>query len=120
MASLEVRADRVKVRLTRFERLLTMPGDLEVPRTTIRRVESVDDPMSRVRGFRAPGTGVAWLIAYGTYRGRGWKEFSVVRRGQRAIRVSLVGHEFDAIVVGMDDPERTANEIRGYGTLREC
>jgi hypothetical protein len=35
-----------------------------------------------------------------------------VRRDQPALRVSLVGHRFDELVVGSDDAERLAGEIR--------
>jgi hypothetical protein len=74
----------------------------------------LDAPMSRARGLRAPGTGVPGLVAYGTYRGCGWKDFLAMRRGQRAIRLSLTGHEFASIVLGVKDPEGLARRVRYF------
>ena len=87
---------------------MALHGDIVVPREAVDRVDVLDAPLSSIRGVRAPGTGFPGVIAYGTYRRRGGKDFFAVRRGQRAARLSLEGHEFDAIVLGTDDPERLA------------
>jgi hypothetical protein len=111
MATIEATDDSFVVRLTRPERLLAMHGDIVVPRDSLRRAEVLNDPMSRVRGLRLPGTGFPGLISMGTYRGQHGKEFYAIWKGRRAVRLSLEGHEFSAIIVGVQDPERLVAEI---------
>ena len=111
MASLDVYPDEVRVRLSPFERLMALHGEIDVPRKSIRSVEVVDAPLSRLQGVRAPGTGFPGLIAYGTFRHRHGKDFIAVRRGQQAVRLTLGGHEFAALILGVDDPEQLVAQI---------
>ena len=111
MATIEATDDSLVVRLTRPERLMTLHGDIAVPRDSLRRAEVVNHPMSRVRGLRLPGTGFPGLVAMGTYRGQYGKEFYAIWKGQHAVRLLLEGHEFAAIMVGMKEPERLVAEI---------
>jgi len=111
VAWLDVDANELRVRLTPFERLLALHGEIDVPRSSIRSVEVVDAPLSRLRGARAPGTGFPGLIAYGTFRHRHGKDFLAVRRGQQAVRLSLAEHEFAALIIGVGAPERVVVRI---------
>jgi hypothetical protein len=111
VASLDISSDEVRVRLSLLERLMALHGDIAVPRDAVDSVEVLDAPLSSIRGVRAPGTGIPGLIAYGTFRRRGGKDFVAVRRGQRAARLSLTGQAFDAIVLAADDPEQLAASL---------
>jgi hypothetical protein len=111
IAAIVVENDVVTVRLLRFERLLALHGDITVPRWAVQQVDIVDAPLKALKGWRAPGTGVPLLIAYGTWRHSGVKDFAAVRRGQRAVRLTLERQEFAELMIGITDPESVVREL---------
>lgn len=111
MASVAVNPDAVVVALAPLERFLALHGDVHVPRSALRGAEVLDQPMRRLPRWRSLGTAVPGGPAYGTFRQRGRKEFVVLRRRQRAVRIQLEGHAFTAVVVGAQDPDALAARI---------
>ncbi|MEO3785282.1 hypothetical protein ABGB12_18280 [Actinocorallia sp. B10E7] len=76
----------------------------------VRRVE-VGAPRTPA-GFRSPGTYFPGVIAAGTYRSRGGKDFWDVRDPAGSLVIDLEGADYRRLVVEVEDPERTAAEIR--------
>lgn len=113
MASVVVEGGTLRVRLSPWERLAALHGDLVVPRSAVRGVEVLDAPFAAVPRLRSLGTAVPGLLAYGTFRGRGRKELVAVRRGTRAVRLTLDGQRFTAVVVGVGDPAAVAAALAG-------
>jgi hypothetical protein len=116
MASLVIGKDAVVVRLSLWERLAAFRGDVVIPRSCVREVQILD-PFHKVRGWRAPGTAAPFLGAYGTYRRRRHKEFLALRwrrraSHRRAIRVTLEGHHFDAVLISVPDPEAAVRALQ--------
>ena len=72
-------------------------------------------PFRELHGIRAPGTGVPGVVALGTWRHRGGKDFAVVYRGGPAVIVELEGtryrrllvsaHDADVVVASLAEPE---------------
>ncbi|MEU7767828.1 hypothetical protein AB0B25_22250 [Nocardia sp. NPDC049190] len=60
---------------------------------------------------RAPGTFFPGVIAAGTFRGKGRKEFWDTRFDGRAIRVDLVGAEVTRLVVDVADPDAELRKL---------
>jgi hypothetical protein len=113
MARLEVAGDRVEVVLGQLERLGALRGDVSVAVKDVAGVHVTEAPFGRLRGLRAPGTGVPGLLALGTWRYRGGKDFVAIRRGRPAVIVDVrPGGEFRQLIVSVDDAERTAAGIR--------
>jgi hypothetical protein len=82
-----------------------------MPRWAVQHVEVVNAPLKAIKGWRAPGTGVPRLIAYGTFRRSSGKDFVAVRRGQRAVRLTLARQEFSALMIGTADPDSLARDL---------
>jgi hypothetical protein len=61
---------------------------------------------------RAPGTFFPGVIAAGTFRGKGRKEFWDTRFDGRALRFELAGAAFTRIVVDVDDPDVVLRELQ--------
>ena len=89
MAVLVVGTDDLRVRLGRGEKIGGLHGDLVVPLSQVRDVETVAEPYRVVRGIRAPGLGVPGRTRIGTWRSRGRKTFAVARHGQSGVRILL-------------------------------
>jgi hypothetical protein len=102
------------VGLSWLEKLGAFRGNVHVPLQAVRSAEAEPDPWGALRGIRAPGTGIPGVIALGTRRFDGGKDFAAVLGGRTAVRVDL-GEEspFGRLVVSVSDPEGTLATIRG-------
>ncbi|GAA5076171.1 hypothetical protein [Nocardia iowensis] len=61
---------------------------------------------------RAPGTFFPGVIAAGTFRGKGRKEFWDTRFDGRALRIELAGTDLTRIVVDVDDPDAALQMLK--------
>jgi hypothetical protein len=103
VAQIRYEGDELVVRLSRLEKLGALRGDVRVPRSSVREVRASERPWSELRGIRAPGTGWPGVIALGTRRGEGVRDFSAVYGKRPAAVVELEGAEFDRLVVSVRD-----------------
>jgi len=104
------------VSLTRNERWLGLLRDLRVPVSSISAVTVVPDGRRAAHGLRAPGLGGPRRLI-GTWRAKHDKQYVCVRRGQPAVKVSLDHERYRTVLVGLDDAERVAAEIRSAAGL---
>jgi hypothetical protein len=111
MAMVQLIPPTLSLRLTRAEKFIGLLRDVEVPLSAVRSVEVVAEPLSAMRGLRAPGLALPGLRKVGTWRGRGERTLVCVRRGQAAVRIRLEGQRYDTLLVGADDAEGLATEI---------
>jgi hypothetical protein len=112
MARLRVDGDELLLDLSGLEKLEGFHGNIRVPLSTVREVRVAEDPWSELRGIRAPGTGLPGVIAVGTRRGSGLKDFAAVHGKGAALVVELEGAEFERLVVTEDDAEAEAAALR--------
>jgi hypothetical protein len=89
MAEIRVDGGQVSIRLNLAEKIGAFHGDLRFPRSAVRTVRVVDKPFGEIQGIRSPGTRVPGVIALGTWRRRGGRDFVAVYRGQRGIVVEV-------------------------------
>jgi hypothetical protein len=78
----------------------------------VREVRVSDRPWSELRGIRAPGTGIPGVIALGTRRGGGGRDFTAVYRNRSAVVLELEGAVFDRLVISVDDPSNVVAQLR--------
>ena len=114
MARLTVEGPELVVGLSWLELLGALRGNVRVPLRAVRFASAEPDPWGALRGIRAPGTGIPGVIALGTRRFNGSRDFAAVLGHRPAIRVDL-GEEslFARLVVSVSDADGTAAAIRG-------
>ena len=112
MARLAVDGSDLVLGLSGLEKVEGFHGDNRVPTSTVREVRLVEDPWSELRGMRAPGTGVPGVIAVGTRRARGVKDFAAVHGRGPGVVVELEGAAYDRFVVTDDDAQGTVETLR--------
>ena len=113
MARMIVDGRDLVVGLSWLGKLGAFRGNVRVPLRAVRSAEAEPDPWGALRGIRAPGTGIPGVIAFGTRRFDGGKDFAAVRGGRPAVRVDLGdGSPFGRLVVSVDDPGGTVAAIR--------
>jgi hypothetical protein len=68
-------------------------------------------PFRDLRGIRAPGTGLPGVIALGTWRYRGGKDFAALYRGGPALVIELDGAEYRRLLVSAHDAVALREEL---------
>lgn len=111
MAALTIEGDELVVELSGLEKVGAFHGDVRVPRTAVRNVRAVDDAIGAVRGFRAPGTGFPRVIALGTWRRKGSKDFVAAYRRRPGVVVELEGAAYGRLIVSTDDADTVAQRL---------
>lgn len=113
MAVLFVHTDRLEIRLTRAEKMLSFRRtDIVVPLENIRSAALTDDPWVWVRGIRAPGAAIPLTLAVGTWKFHDGKDFLLVKGTRTSVVIDLEEQEFSRIIV------TTAHSIELLRALR--
>jgi hypothetical protein len=112
MALLRRIGDELVVTLNDLEKTGALRGDVHVPFSAVRSVRVSTSPFVDLQGMRAPGTGIPGVIALGTWRSKGAKDFVAVYRGGPAVVVELEGAEFRRLVVSAHDAVAVAESLR--------
>jgi hypothetical protein len=112
VARLDVDGDELVLDLSGLEKAEGFHGSIRVPVSAVRDLRYVEDPWSELRGMRAPGTGLPGVVAVGTRRGSGYKDFAAIHGKGPGILVELEGAEFERLVVSADDASEAAALLR--------
>ncbi|WP_228001962.1 hypothetical protein [Nocardia australiensis] len=104
MVEVEVTDTTVTVYVLGGHRLLALREQLTFDLADIKAVAPAPVDL-RPPWVRAPGTFFPGVIAAGTYRGKGRKEFWDTTFGGQAIRLELAGPGFTRVVVDVVDPD---------------
>jgi hypothetical protein len=70
-----------------------------VQRENIRQVAITDDPWIWIRGIRSPGSLIPLVLAVGTWKFHGGKDFLAVKNKRQAVVIDLVGEEFARLIL---------------------
>jgi hypothetical protein len=116
MSSIALDETDLVVTLEPNERRWGLLRNLRVPVSSISAVEVVVDGRRAVRGMRAPGLGGTQRLI-GTWRASGNKQYVCVRRNQPAVKITVERQRFRTILIGTDEAERVAGEIRAAAAL---
>lgn len=89
------------LRLSTWERLLAFHGEPEAPISALISRTHVSDPWNRqtLRGMRAPGTGIPYVLLLGTMRFRGGKDFAAIYKRKPANVYTFSSGEFKRWIV---------------------
>lgn len=101
MVTLLLDSTRLEVVLSGAERALAFrKGNVIVEREHITKVQLTDDAWTWLRGIRSPGTHVPRVLALGTWRSAGGKDFALIRRNRPGVVIDLDGSdEFERIIL---------------------
>jgi hypothetical protein len=112
MAMLRREGAELVVRLNDLEKAGAFHGDVRVLAAAVREVRVSQTPFRELRGMRAPGTGWPGVIALGTWRGSGGKDFAALYRGGPAVIVELENAEYRRLLVSAHDAADVAETLR--------
>ena len=104
MVDIEVTGTTVTIRVLGSHRILGLREQFTVDLADIRAVAQAEVD-GRPPWMRAPGTFLPGVIAAGTFRGKGRKEFWDTQFDGRALRIDLTGNDLTRLVVDVSDPD---------------
>jgi hypothetical protein len=110
MAQISITRSNVTLSLSTLEKVGGLLRDLSVPRNAVVSATAVDDGLKALRGLRAPGLGLPWVRAIGTWRGKGYRDWVSVGRGP-AVVLELKDQKFARAVVSVADAAKVAAEL---------
>jgi hypothetical protein len=113
MATIRHEGDELVVKLNDLEKAGALRGDVRVPWSTVRDLHVTEHPFRELQGIRSPGTGVPGVIALGTYRSSGRKDFAALYRGGPAIVVTLEGAGWNHLLVSDHHATALVEQLRG-------
>lgn len=113
MAEIQVKGGQISIHLSFAEKIGAVHGDLHFPVSAVRAVRVVDKPFCEIEGFRSPGTGVPGLIALGTYRAYGQRDFVAVYRGERGVvfEIDADNMSYRRVILSAKDPDRLRSMV---------
>lgn len=112
MADLIREEDTLVLKLTTVEKVEGVHGDIRVPVSAVKSVTILDDAIHAVHGMKLPGSRLPGVFAMGTFISGEEKVFAIVHHHtKRGLKVNLKGETYDALIVGVDDPEGVASSL---------
>ncbi|GAB4585783.1 hypothetical protein [Nocardia sp. IFM 10818] len=105
MVELEVHGTTVTVHVTGAHRVLALREHVSFDLNQVRGITKAEVDL-RPPWLRAPGTFFPGVIAAGTFRGKGRKEFWDTLFHEQAVRIDLAGGEFTRLVIDVEDPDQ--------------
>ncbi|WP_092196075.1 hypothetical protein [Blastococcus tunisiensis] len=115
MATVQLTPTTVTVHFPLREKIAGLVRDVAIPRAAVRSAEPVPEPLTAMRGLRAPGLALPGVRKVGTWRRPGERTLVSVRRGQPAVRVRLEGARYDTLLLGTDDAAALAASLHPAG-----
>jgi hypothetical protein len=113
VATLRHEGDELVVKLNDLEKAGALRGDVRVPWSAVRDLRVTEHPFRELKGIRSPGTGVPGVIALGTYRSAGGKDFAALYRGGPAVVVTLEGVGWRRLLVSDHHATALVEQLRG-------
>ncbi len=106
MAELIRDGESLILKLSTAETLEGAHGDIRVPMSAVQSVTVLDDVIHAVHGIKMPGARIPGVFAMGTFLLGSETTFAIVHhRNKRGIKVNLADARFNALIIGLDDPE---------------
>ena len=113
MARLVKAEDELILELSFWERLAALHSSPRIPLDSVEKVEFFDELWGShtLRGVRAPGTALPYVVLYSTLRGRGYRDFVAMKgRGEGAV-LTLKSGPFARWIFTLKQPKSEISEL---------
>ena len=104
MAQIRIEGDEICLQLSGLESLGALHSSPRAKVSELSSITEVKDPWQRsvMRGMRAPGTGIPYVIMLGTLRYRGGKDFCAIYKRRPVYILNFSAGEFRRWIVTAD------------------
>ena len=107
MAKVIRRGDELLFQLSLFEKLGALHDSPRISADAVEKVEFIDQlwGSSTLRGIRAPGTALPYVVLLGTLRGRGYRDFVAMSGRGEGVVLSLKSGPFARWIFTLKQPK---------------
>ncbi|MFY8212160.1 MAG: hypothetical protein ACOVLB_05780, partial [Candidatus Nanopelagicus sp.] len=73
-------ANQLQLKLSMLEKIFALHGDIWIDKSLLTKKAMAENPWHRsvIKGFRAPGAAIPFVVLLGTMRYRGGKDFTAI------------------------------------------
>ena len=113
MARLEKAGDELILELSFWERLAALHSSPRIPLDSVEKVEFFDELWGShtLRGVRAPGTVIPYVVLYATLRGRGYRDFVAMKGRGEGVVLTLKSGPFARWIFTLKQPKSEISEL---------
>ena len=115
MAKVVKVGDELVLELSFWEKLAALHSSPRIRLDTVEKVEFFDELWGShtLRGVRAPGTAIPYVILYATLRGRGYRDFVAMRGRGEGVVLTLKGGPFARWIFTLRQPKADFRDFGG-------
>ena len=101
MANVVEEGNNLILKLSRWEKLGSFHRDLKVSKENLISKKVIENPWSRLvlKGVRAPGTGIPYVVLLGTMRYKGGKDFTAIYKRKPVTIYEFKEYEFKRWII---------------------
>lgn len=114
MVEITTKDDKLVLEMEGLDKLWAFKSRVEIPLSKVSGAHVADPGVTRGlwKSLKMAGTYFPGLIAAGTFKMHGKRIFWDVKSAEKAIVIDLVDDRYDELVVEVDDPQATVDQIR--------
>ena len=101
MAEVQAQGNFITLKLSFWEKIGSIHKDLNVPKDKLIKKSVHQKPWTKelLKGVRAPGTGIPYVILLGTMRYKGGKDFTAIYERKPVTVYEFEGYEFKRWII---------------------
>lgn len=105
-----VQDNKLAVTPTGFSKILSFKKGILIPLKNVKRASVDQEIVNEPKGFKNLGTGLPGYVG-GLFTNHGIKTFYNIKTGEIPVVIELENEKYDRLVLGVEDPEATVDEI---------
>ena len=115
MAILVTDGTEIRLKMSLLERLGALVSPPTARLDQVQSIEFIDELWRKdvLRGVRAPGTGMPYVVLIGVMRGRGYKDFVVIKRKKPGVIITFSSGPFQRWIYTFEGSRHAEDQILG-------
>ena len=115
MAILVTDGTEIRLKMSLLERLGALVSPPTARLDQVQSIEFIDELWSKdvLRGVRAPGTGMPYVVLIGVMRGSGFKDFCVIKRKNPGVIITFSSGPFQRWIYTLEGSRHAEDQILG-------
>jgi hypothetical protein len=114
MARVMREGNELVLQLSFWEKMGALNSSPHVSLDCIKKIEYIEElwGSSTLRGVRAPGTAIPYVVLLGTLRGRGYKDFVAMRGRGEGVVITLKSGHFARWIFTLEQPKSEISALQ--------
>ena len=113
MAKVKVVGEELLLELSFWERVGALHSSPRVSLSAVTKIEFIENLWSKevLRGVRAPGTGIPYVVLLGTMRGCSYRDFTAIKGRGTGIEICLNEGPFERWIFTLRQPKSEIEKL---------